>query len=254
MRKKYILPTIFCFALLSSFTVLAQKPNDTLRRKDANGWDFIQIRSYNLLMAEGYSFNGMKEGVWTEYHTTSYPASTTTYLHGKKDGLAMKISGSGNVQSIENYKDDKLEGPYRAYNNEGVGILEESYYSEGKKHGGYTKWYPNGKKQESGTYRYDKREGKSIWYYESGSLAAEYHYADSEIDGDVSTYYKNGKLSAFGPYKNGKQTGNWKEYYENGNLKAEGNYTNGDKEGQWKNYDDKGMFTKNTTYSKGEIK
>jgi antitoxin component YwqK of YwqJK toxin-antitoxin module len=252
MYGRYLYPVIVA-VILSGGQAYAQK-SDTLRRKDVNGWEFVQVRSYNKVVAEGYLSNGQKEGVWTEFHPTFYPSSTTTYLHGKKDGVAMSISAAGQVLSVENYKGDKREGPYRLFNSEGTGVLEEAYYSEGQKHGAYTKWYPNGNKQETGTYRYDKREGKSLWYYENGSLAADYNYTEGEIDGDVSTFYKGGKLSAYGPYKKGEQTGTWKEYYENGNLKAEGQYKDGNKEGEWKNYDEKGKPIKSTTYIKGETK
>lgn len=240
-------------AVVSTTVTLAQQ-NDTLRRKDPNGWDFIQVRSYNVVIAEGYLNKGVREGVWNEYYPTVVPSSVTTYLHGKKDGLAMKITAAGMVEVVEHYKNDKLEGPYRMYNSEGMGLLEESFYSEGKKHGGYTKWYKNGQKQETGVFTNGVREGKSIWYFETGAIAAEYNYSNGEIDGDVTTYYPNSKPSAYGKYKKGIQTGPWKEYHENGNIKAEGNYANGEKDGEWKNYDDKGNFTKNTKYVKGELK
>ncbi len=243
--------TLFTTGL--TITTFAQQ-NDTLRRKDANGWDFIQVRSYNVVRAEGYVHNGIREGVWNEYHPNSIPSNVTAYLHGKKDGMAMTITGGGMVETVEHYKNDNLEGPRRVYNSESLGLLEEAYYSEGKKHGGYVKWYKNGQKQETGVFTNDVREGKSLWYFETGALAAEYNYANGEIDGDVTIYYPNGKPSAFGKYKKGEQTGLWKELYENGEVKAEGNYIKGEKDGEWKNYDEKGKFTKNSKYVKGELK
>ena len=247
--------TFLSLLAIVSTTVVFAAQNDTLRRKDANGWDFIQVSSYNVVRAEGYVHNGIREGVWNEFHATGFPSAVTTYIHGEKDGMAMTITGAGVVSEVAHYKNNKLEGPFRVYNTEpGMGLLEESYYSEGKKHGGYTKWYKNGNKQESGVYTSDVREGKSLWYFESGALAAEYNYRNGEIDGDVTTYYPNSKPSAYGKYEKGVQTGLWKEFHENGNIKAEGKYVNGVKEGEWKNYDENGKFTKNSKYVKGELK
>ena len=253
MHQKLTRTLLSAIAIAAATTGFAQQ-NDTLRRKDPNGWEFIQVRAYNVVRLEGYLHNGIKEGVWSDFHPMGFPSGTTSYLHGKKNGMAMKITGAGMVEALENYKDDKLEGPVRVYNPEGMGLLEESYYSDGKKHGNFTKWYKNGRKQETGVFSNDIRQGKSTWYFENGSMAAEYNYTDGQIEGDAATYYPNGKVSASGKYNKGLETGLWKEYYENGNLKAEGNYVNGEKEGIWKNYDENGKFTKNSKYVKGELK
>ncbi len=246
--------SLLLIMVLVSNTLFAQR-NDTLRRKDANGWEFIQVRDYNVVTTEGHLHNGIAEGVWNEYFPTTVPSKLTTYLHGIKDGEEITVNGAGMIVSVAHYKDGKLEGPKRVYNTEnGMGLLEETYYSEGKKHGGYTMWYKNGRKQETGVYANDVRQGKSIWYFDNGAMAAEYNYRDGKIDGDVVTYYPNGKASASGQYKEDVQTGPWKEYYENGNLKTEGNYVDGEKDGIWKNYDENGNFTKNSKYVKGELK
>lgn len=242
---------VFLFLVHSSFAQQA----DTIRRKDADGWEFIQIRNFKVVVMEGNLHNGIKEGVWSEYWPNEYPSSITSYMNGQMQGMKVGFDGVGRIEYIENYKNDKLEGPRKVYDPQRGGrLVELTYYSDGKKHGNYTKWYENGKIQENGVYVYDVRDGVSNWYFENGNKSVEYSYRDGKLDGNASTYYDNGKVSAYGMYINNMQTGEWKEYYENGNMKAEGIFKNGEKDGQWKEYDQEGKLVKTVTYKKGEIK
>ena len=245
----------YCLILLAfslSLSATAQQ-NDTLRRKDGDGRYFVQIRSFGLVTDEGYLQNNIPDGIWTKYWHTYFPREITTYKMGKKNGSRILVAVTGDIEAVENYKNDALDGPMRVYNGEGK-ILEEALYSGGKKHGPYTKWYPNGKKQEESSYVNDKRDGNGIWYHNNGEKAAEYTYRNDVIDGNAVTYFKNGKVSQHGLYKNGKQVDTWKEYYENGNLKAEGKCVDGEKEGPWKEYDAEGKLTRTVTYKNGEPK
>src|SRR5687768_14419967 len=106
---------------------------DTLKRKDGDGRYFIQIRSYGLVTEEGYLQNDIREGIWTRYWHTNFPKELITYRQGKKDGTYIGLTPAGNIELIEHYKSDKLEGPRRQYNGEGL-LVEEALYSEGKKH------------------------------------------------------------------------------------------------------------------------
>jgi antitoxin component YwqK of YwqJK toxin-antitoxin module len=249
---RYYRCLIFLFCILPATEAFAQT-TDTLKRRDGEGRYFIQVRSYGLVTDEGYLLNNLPEGVWITYWHTNLPREIITCKQGKKNGTKISMTPTGNIELLENYKNDKLDGPHRVYNGEGR-IVEEALYSEGKKHGPYTKWYPNGKKSEESNFVYDRRDGKGIWYFENGTKAAEYSYRDDAIDGDAVTYFNNGTVSAYGLYEKGKQTGLWKEYYENGNLKAEGKYVKGEKEGAWQEYDAAGKNPKTINYKKGERK
>ncbi|RYE25762.1 MAG: toxin-antitoxin system YwqK family antitoxin [Sphingobacteriales bacterium] len=247
-----LLTLMFLFLTHYSF---AQDQLDTLRRKDANGWEFLQIRNFKKVFTEGNLHNGVREGVWTEYWPTEYPSTMTSYSNGKMEGTKIGVDGIGRVQYIENYKNEKLEGPRKVFDPERAGrMVETSYYSDGKKHGNYTKWYGNGQVQETGAYVYDVRDGVSTWYNESGVKSVEYSYRDGKLDGNASTYYGNGKVSAYGRYTNNLQTGEWKEYAENGSLQADGMYKDGEKDGAWKEYDKEGKLVKTVTYKNGVAK
>lgn len=249
MTNFFLVGIIFCTAI----TTANAQSLDTLRRKDVGNWEFLQVRNGPVVLSEGYRHNGIAEGTWITYWPSGYPMEVTNFRNGKRNGINMQVNGQGYTELVENYKDDLLDGPQRKYQIGTSFISEETYYSDGKKHGAYSKRYNSGKPQEEATFNMGMRDGKTTWYYETGEKAAEYNYNKGQIEGEVSTYYKNGKVSEFGAYKNNAQWGNWKEFYENGNIKAEGKYEHGEKEGNWKEYDEKGKMNI-VKYKNGEVK
>ncbi|HXS38243.1 MAG TPA: hypothetical protein VN721_16185 [Flavipsychrobacter sp.] len=227
---------------------------DTVRRMDANGWEFMQVSGEGAIWSEGNLHNGIREGVWSSYWNTGYPRNMTSYINGLRTGPSLEIDVTGFILEVDNYKDDLLEGPQRMFQKGSVRMTEETYFSKGKKEGSYKKWYFNGNLQETSNYSDDKRDGQTVFYFEDGSKAGEYMYSDGLMDGDATTYYPNGKVSDVGTFKKDLQSGDWKEYYENGNMKAEGKYADGDKQGPWKEYDEGGNYKKTVRYEKGEEK
>ena len=250
---KYTSCFILAMMVGASFTK-AQKL-DTLRRKDVDGMEFFQVKRNGLAITEGYLLKGANEGTWVNYwETNGFPNIITNYRNSKLNGIRMQINQQGYTESIENYKDDLLDGPKRVYQSGTQFLTEEINYKEGRKHGLYKRNYSNGKVQEESNYKNGERDGKATWYFETGDKTAEYHYKNGAIDGEVAFYFKNGKVSEFGLYANGEQNGNWKEFFESGAMKAEGKYINGKKEGAWKEYDESGKVVKTRIYKNGETK
>jgi antitoxin component YwqK of YwqJK toxin-antitoxin module len=248
---------VYCFLLATLITpaLSSAQKLDTVRRKDANGMELIQIIRNGMTLTEGYTNNGVYEGTWVNYwETNGFPNIITNYKNGKLDGVRVQTNQQGYTENIEHYKNDLLDGPKRIYQSGTQFLTEEINYKEGKKHGLYKRNYNNGKPQEVSNYSNGERDGKSTWYFESGEKTAEYHYSNGVINGEVATYFKNGKVSEFGLYANGEQNGTWKEFFENGVIKAEGKYQNGKKEGPWKQYDEKGKVEKILTYKNGITK
>lgn len=251
MQKLLIMACLALFPGFSSNIVHAQSNPDTIRRKDADGWVFMQVKKDGYVNAEGSLHNGIIEGVWSTYWSSGYPQTLTSYVHGKKDGLQMRMLEEGILDYIQHFKDDKLEGPKRTYHIRGP-IYEETYYSNDKKNGKYTKWYKSGRKQEEGAFINDLRHGTTIWYNENGKKAAQYEYDHGEMEGSAVFYHPNEKVSEMGKYSKSEKTGTWKEFFESGNIKAEGKYEHNEKQGPWKNYDDEGKGQQIINYDKGE--
>jgi len=241
---------LLLLVLLSlGFTTLHAQHLDTLRRKDANGWTFIQVRNNGIVLTEGREHDHIPEGVWTTFWDNGFPHNMVTYRNGKRDGVSLKITRDGYTELVENYVNDLLEGPRRTYNRSAA-ASEEAYFSEGKKSGAYISRYDNGQKREESNYNNDVRDGKTYYYNQDGQKSAEYTWERGVIQGDVSTFHPNGKISEFGMYSNDNQEGVWKEFYPSGTLKAEGKYVAGKKKGPWKQYDEQGKALKTINYGK----
>ena len=229
---------------------------DTIRRKDAGGWEFMQVRlpDHKTVYSEGSLHNGIKEGAWTTYWETGFPKTITCYTEGKKNGSYIETDPGGAIVKLINYKNDKLEGPSRTYMSRGS-MTEESYYSNGEKNGMCFKYYANRNKQQETNYVNGYPDGLATWYFESGQKMIEYSYVNGKISGNSTTYYENGKVREMGEYKDDKQTGIWKEFFENGLERGEGMYNaDGEKEGTWKQFDIEGKPTTAIKYHKGEAK
>lgn len=242
-------------ALSAGFSISANAQKvDTLRRNDPGGWEFVQVRAGDYVMAEGKYLNGRREGVWTEFWESKLPHYVTSYSKGLRNGVHLDIRKSGQVEKIENYSNDKLDGPMRHFTPAaGGGIVEEIYFSEGEHSGSFTKWYPSGRMQEQSNFNHDQRDGKTTYFKESGVKVAEYNYNRGKLDGDAALYSDNGKVKEFGRYSNDMQTGLWKEYDDDGKLLAEGQYKNGEKNGPWKEYGADGKV-KTVNYKMGKLR
>ena len=57
---------------------------DTVRRKDANGVDFVQVKRGDVVVSEGYLANGVPEGTWIYYWDSGYPQLISNFRNGKK--------------------------------------------------------------------------------------------------------------------------------------------------------------------------
>jgi antitoxin component YwqK of YwqJK toxin-antitoxin module len=248
LKKCTLTLAIGCMAVAS----YAQSKTDTIRRKDADGWEYQQVVSEKVVIVEGYLHNKKKAGVWNEYWLNQYPRTMCAYMNGKKHGTSIGMTATGTMSYIENYKNGELDGPRKVYNTNNTGLMEEEYYSDGKKHGNYRYWYQNGKLKEEGRYVHGVRDGVTIIYYENGSKSAEFTYKNGQLDGEASSNYADGKVKDAGFYSKGIQNGQWREYYINGNMQADGEYKNGEKEGPWKQYDVLGKYMKTIEYKNGE--
>jgi antitoxin component YwqK of YwqJK toxin-antitoxin module len=276
--KKLLKTTIALFTvLISTNSLLAQFPQrpplpagmkyDTIRQRSSDDWEFIQVRmpkemSVNnpngqQIVAEGNMHHGVIEGVWINYWETGSIEDATSYYNGKKNGMRVEFDPSGSLTTTSNYKDDLLDGPSRTYPPHISNPADETYYSQGVKHGIHIKWYPNRNIQEKATYVNGKLDGLATWYYDNGEKSVEYTYHMGVLDGPAAVYFNTGKVSDMGEYKDNKQSGIWKEFYENGILKGEGEYDDaGEKTGMWKEYsiDGRPLGTKNYSKEKGKEK
>jgi antitoxin component YwqK of YwqJK toxin-antitoxin module len=115
--------------------------------------------------------------------------------------------------------------------------------TQGRAHGQYCEWYPNGEKKLlatliSGAPDIDERsqltwsfEGTSSAWDEEGTLVAQIPYLKGEMHGKACYFHKNGALAKEVPYTKGQIDGIVRAWNDTGDLLEETHYVSGDQDG-----------------------
>ena len=69
-------------------------------------------------------------------------------------------------------------------------------------------------------YKNGKRHGPFISYYPDGARAVITHYIENITEGDEIGYYRSGHINYRGAYKSGVEDGTWTWYNEDGTVKS----------------------------------
>ncbi|GAB1444762.1 MAG: toxin-antitoxin system YwqK family antitoxin [Cyclobacteriaceae bacterium] len=123
--------------------------------------------------------DGKRIGNWTEYSPNGIVKSVVSYVNGKKEGLALEINNSGQLEKQMMYHSDQLHGIYKEYKY--TTLKEERNYQNGKLEGIVKVYYDNGKIMEEGAYQNGTRHGVSKWYDQDGNVTIEYEYDNGKL-------------------------------------------------------------------------
>lgn len=147
---------------------------------------------------------GMKQGKWIYYG---------------KDRPESGIPAEGKVEE-GSYKDDRKEGVWIKYHDDGVTPKLKGEYENNRPKGAYTKYWNNGKVRETGNFDKNLYYGNRKSFYENGKLEFEINYNSAgKEQGTVKYYYANGQEEFVYNTENGVPTGKATRYYENGDVK-----------------------------------
>jgi antitoxin component YwqK of YwqJK toxin-antitoxin module len=245
--------TLFAFFILISTSVFSQKKNGIESDSSINKFDlkgnkvgFWKERK-EAFDFEGYYVNGIKEGMWTGYFNDGLVQSIENYRNGLLDGpyLQMKQGATFKIQC--KYKNGKLHGVYKEFN--GTKADKEINYLNGLQNGLKKVFYPNGKLMEEGIYKNNLRDGYARWYSENGNMFLESYYSNGVLEGKQTSFDKDGKLVSETSYKNNYMEGLYLEYFEDGiTIKIKGYYSKDLKNGSWEELDKDGKVLKTTHY------
>lgn len=118
------------------------------------------------------------------------------------------------------YKDDRKEGLWIKYHNDGVTPKLKGMYINNRPKGSYVKYHPNGKIKEIGTFEKNQYQDSLKRFYENGQLEYEAKYNENgKEQGKVRFYHPNGQVEFEFNSQNGVATGKAFRYYENGDIK-----------------------------------
>ena len=132
------------------------------------------------LQEEGLFRNGLKEGTWIIYHPDGvFPAKVITYAEGMYNGLYMEFNERGQLTLRASYKNNILDGPWGKYR---FGRAEaEAAYKNGKLDGRSREYDDqSGKLIKEVNYKDGKQHGMFRFFNEAGQVTLEYEYKDGE--------------------------------------------------------------------------
>ncbi|MEI7980664.1 MAG: hypothetical protein WCI71_03365 [Bacteroidota bacterium] len=230
---------------------------------------------------------GLEQGFGREYGTDGTIITLTEYKrgfivdrlrinrkdeNGRKQGRWYIFFSSGKIQTEGYYKDDKKNGYFKEYAENGD-LLKISKYNDGvlepeakeiQKLDIRNEYYPNGKVKTSAMFRNGIQEGVKRIYDSTGRVQQSFIFQNGNVisegivrddgnkDGPWKDFYPDGNLKAEGIYDNGRQTGEWRYYHPNGKLEQSGRFNKqGKPEGSWKWYFDTGFLLKEESYHSG---
>lgn len=84
-------------------------------------------------------------------------------------------------------------GKFARFDPSGKRKLSETWYFDGKAHGPYIAWHPNGKLSKQGGHKEGFRHGLYKEWYDSGELSYQYSFVDGERHGTFTDWSEDGK-------------------------------------------------------------
>lgn len=101
---------------------------------------------------------------------------------------------------------------------------DRSYYKDGKPHGKWLSFYPNGNLKSIENWKNGQLVGKFVLYQMNGSKVFETTYLNGKDNGNYFMFHDNGKVEVEGKFLNGVPKGTWKFYNEKGKLTGKAEY------------------------------
>jgi antitoxin component YwqK of YwqJK toxin-antitoxin module len=171
--------------------------------------------------------NRLKQGTWKEFYSNNTPKREINYKDGKLDGLYKEYDENGKITLLLKYRDGRIM--------ENDDLLDETVEIK-------SEYDDKNRIIFSGAYRRDKPIGIHRKYDINGEVINSYIYND------------NGEKISEGIVDDeGRKKGMWKNFYNTGELKSEGNYENGVKQGKWTYFFKEGNIEQTGEYENGRL-
>lgn len=141
------------------------------------------------------------------------------WIYFGKDRPEEGFPNDGKIEE-GNYKNDRKEGIWVKYYNDGITPKLKGEYKNNRPEGPYVKINPKGVIIEEGVFVKGNYIDSLKRFHPDGSLEYEAFYNDEGREhGDVAFYYPNGQVEFEYSTKDGVPTGKATRYYENGDVK-----------------------------------
>lgn len=168
-----------------------------------------------------------RQTLWTN---AGLLTESNEYLNSYRHGLCVKYSEkTGRLISRVEFANDQFHGLSETYYTDpGAETLRErAWYRNGQNGGEYTKFFKNGKVEESGCIRDGKYIGSRTQNYESGKTKRISRYENGELNGPQEEFNESGVLVRVFNMKFGVLHGFEKTYSADGKLTYQSCYVDG---------------------------
>lgn len=105
-------------------------------------------------------------------------------LNGERYGTRLTYFPDGKLKFMENFKNNKLNGPLKRWGiKEGYQLMAELHYENGRLHGEQKKWYASGELHKVMHIAHGKENGMQQAYRKNGALYANYEAKNGRVFG-----------------------------------------------------------------------
>ena len=164
---------------------------------------------YKLFYDNGW-FNKIEQ-----YDSTGKIISSAALTKGEGKIIFRHFNGTPYVEN--NYKNYKLNGPYKISNGDGSKV-SMGYYKNGDEDSVFTGWHPNGKIRTEGRYSKGSKSGQWKYYWYHGTISTVENYEDGKENGTSFQYNEDGSIDKEIEYKDGEVHGKTSMYADNKQL------------------------------------
>lgn len=204
--------------------------------------------------------------IQTQYFYPSGELSSEGCLLDKyPDQIWKTYYQSGKIKSIGEWKENKLTGVWKFYNDDST-LDRKIEYESDLKNGEEIVYFKNGNCESNTVWISNKKESIQEIFYESGKLKYSVPYENNLKNGKTIEYALDGRIISYKFYKKGllynlekfnrynrysEKTGIWKYFYDNNRISEEGPYRNNLKHGVFRMYNKRGDLERIVRYEFG---
>ena len=159
----------------------ADLPVGAVKEPYADNKRLVRVSVYSAdgnVLQQGDYLDGIREGVWTEFHPNELVKLSVGYVNGAKQGQQIELDNRGQLEARSTFHVGVLHGQYVKYNR--TRIKEKKFYANGKLNGLNEIFYGNGVVMEESNYVDGLRDGIAKWYDQEGNITIEYLYEKGE--------------------------------------------------------------------------
>ncbi len=194
---------------------------------EENEGDEVQMRT------QGQFILGKKHGEWKIWHANGLLKSRGIFVHGVQDG------------PVEEWHEYLIEGE--------PSLKLNGSYKNGKQHGKWNAYFPDGKLEISQMYEEGMLQGFVKQYYATAVLKSEAFFDKGEQEGEANLYYPNSKLKSKTFFFKNRKHGPFSFYNSDGEVGTTGAYHLGIPVGPWEWYEKDGKsIMASTVFEKGK--